>query len=44
MDAGIIIRLSLFLLRSYNCTLPIRKTTSEVAALSSFFRRIIASI
>jgi hypothetical protein len=27
IDVGIIIRLSLVLLRSYNCTLPIRKVT-----------------
>jgi hypothetical protein len=44
IDTGIIIKLSLFLSRAYNCTLPIRKKTREVAALTSFCRRIIASI
>lgn len=43
-DPGIIIRLSLFLVREYNCTFPTRKTIAVIAALTSSFFRIIASI
>jgi hypothetical protein len=44
IDTGIIIKFNLFLLRSYKCALPILKTTALIAALTSAFFRIVASI